>query len=150
MFVVIFICGNLFLRFSEKIAKIRTRKTFVPYGIRSPKYDWRGHFGHHIYNPGKNVGTLRVSGEENIIQVNPLPPEQCWVLQVKHLSHFLQTLMTSTMFRGGGGFVKAMFMSVYCRLAASSIQKHVKRGVPKPFNQDCSGIGKTLVRALTK
>ena len=63
---------------------------------------------------------------------------------------FLANVNDLNYVQGGGGFVKAMFMSVYCRLAASSIQKHVKRGVPKPFNQDCSGIGKTLVRALTK
>ena len=30
MFAVIFICGNLFLRIAGKIAKIRTRKNFVP------------------------------------------------------------------------------------------------------------------------
>ena len=30
--------------------------------------------------------------------------------------------------------VKAVFMSVYCRLAANSIQRHVKKGkCPKPF-----------------
>ena len=42
---------------------------------------------------------------------------------------------------GGGGWgknlVKPVFMSVYCKLAANSIQKHVKRGrgggIPKPF-----------------
>ena len=45
--------------------------------------------------------------------------------------------------RGGGGgwgknLVKAVFKSVYCRLAASSIQKHVKKGrCPKPFGHDC-------------
>ena len=35
MFAVIFICGDLFLRIagkSAKIAKIRTRKNFVPHG----------------------------------------------------------------------------------------------------------------------
>ena len=31
MFAVIFICGNLFLRVTGKIAKIRTRKNFVPH-----------------------------------------------------------------------------------------------------------------------
>ena len=30
---------------------------------------------------------------------------------------------------------KAMFMSVFCRLAANSIQKHMKRGgIPKPLH----------------
>ena len=28
----------------------------------------------------KRLGNC-VSGEENVIQVDPLPPEQCWVLQ---------------------------------------------------------------------
>ena len=32
MFAVIFICGNLLLRIGKKIAKIRTRKNFVPHG----------------------------------------------------------------------------------------------------------------------
>ena len=39
MFAVIFIGGNLFLRIAgkiAKIAKIRTRKIFVPHGIYSP------------------------------------------------------------------------------------------------------------------
>ena len=41
--------------------------------------------------------------------------------------------------RGGGvggekNLVKAVFMSVYCRLAANSIQEHVKKGrCPKTF-----------------
>ena len=35
MFAVIFICGNLLLRIAGKIAKIRTRKNFVPHGISS-------------------------------------------------------------------------------------------------------------------
>jgi len=30
MFVVIFICGNLFFKIARKIEKIRTRKNFVP------------------------------------------------------------------------------------------------------------------------
>ena len=34
MFAVIFICGKLFLRIAGKIAKIRTRKNFVPHGIQ--------------------------------------------------------------------------------------------------------------------
>ena len=38
MFAVIFFCGNLFLQIARKIvkiAKIRTRKNFVPHGISS-------------------------------------------------------------------------------------------------------------------
>ena len=34
---VIFICGNLFLRIAGKIAKIGTRKNFVPHGITCVK-----------------------------------------------------------------------------------------------------------------
>ena len=37
MFAVIFICGSIFLRIAgkiTKIAKIRTRKNFVPHGMR--------------------------------------------------------------------------------------------------------------------
>ena len=33
MFAVIFIYGNLFLPIAEKIAKLRTRKNFVPHSI---------------------------------------------------------------------------------------------------------------------
>ena len=86
----------------------------------------------------KTFGTLCVLGEENVIKVDPPPPpEQCWVLQVKHLLHILYTLWTSTLFRGGGvgeNLVKAVFMSVYRRLAANSIQNQVKKGrCPKTF-----------------
>ena len=45
MFAVIFIGGNLFLRIAGKIAKIRTRKNFVPHG----KTQSVG-FRLHIYN----------------------------------------------------------------------------------------------------
>ena len=53
------------------------------------------------------------------------------MLQVKHLLHVLQTLKTSTLFRrggggGGGDLVKAVFMSVYCGLAANSIKTREK------------------------
>ena len=54
----------------------------------------------------KTFDTLRVTGEDNVIQVDPPPsppPEQCWMLQVKHLLHILHTLRSSTFFRGGGG-----------------------------------------------
>ena len=33
MFAVIFICGNLFLPIAGKIAKLRTRKNFVPHSV---------------------------------------------------------------------------------------------------------------------
>ena len=63
-----------------------------------------------------------------------------WVLRVKHFLHILHTLRTSTLFRGGGvekNLIKAVFMSVCRSLAVNSIEKHVKKGVPKPFGQDC-------------
>ena len=92
----------------------------------------------------KTFGTLCVLGDENVIQGDPLPPpspppQQCWVLQVKHLLHILYTLWTSTLFRRvGKNLVKAVFMSVYRKLAANSIQNQVKKGrCPKPFGQDC-------------
>ena len=52
------------------------------------------------------------------------------LLQVKRLLDILHMLRSSTLFVGGGGgiLVKAVFMSVYLRLAANSIQKHVKKG----------------------
>ena len=86
----------------------------------------------------KTFGTLCVSGEENVIQVDPPPPEQCWMLQVKHVLHILHTLRNSTLFGGGRDLVKAVFMSsVYRRLAiktVNSIEKHVKKGrCPKTF-----------------
>ena len=77
---------------------------------------------------------------------NPPPPsmDSVGLLQVIHVLHnILRVLRSSTLFRRGGGWgkllVKAVFMSVYLRLTANSIQKHVKRGgVPKNFGQDCS------------
>ena len=54
----------------------------------------------------KTFGTLCVLGDENVIQVDhptpPPPPQQCWVLQVKHLLHIFYTLWTSTLFRRVG------------------------------------------------
>ena len=53
----------------------------------------------------KTFGTLCVLGDENVIQVDhppPRPPQQCWVLQVKHLLHIFYTLWTSTLFRRVG------------------------------------------------
>ena len=79
----------------------------------------------------KTLGTLCVLGEENVILVDPPPPpEQCWVLQVKHLLHILCTLWSSTLFSGGWekSLVNAVFMSVYCRLAANSKQKPSEKG----------------------
>ena len=56
------------------------------------------------YNPGQNVwDTLRFSWGKCNSGWPPSPPEQCWVLQVKHLLHILNTLWTSTLFRADGG-----------------------------------------------
>ena len=55
------------------------------------------------------------------------PPEQCWVLQVKHVLHISHTLRTSTLFRWGGG-------KMWLKNVANSIEKHVKKGrCPKTF-----------------
>ena len=62
----------------------------------------------------KTFGTLCVSGEENVIQVDPRPPEQCWVLQLKHLLHILYTLRTSTLFWGGGVGGKILLRPCLC------------------------------------
>ena len=74
----------------------------------------------------KTFGTLRVLGEENVIQVDSLPPEQCWVLQVKHLLHILytlQTLRTSTLFSGGGGILLRPYLRV---CIAGQLQIHTE------------------------
>ena len=71
----------------------------------------------------------------------PPPPHPRTVLGVTSQTPFtyLVTVMDHCSGgRGGGGgeknLVKAVFMSVYCRLAANSIQEHVKKGrCPKTF-----------------
>ena len=72
--------------------------------------------------------------------LTPLPPEQCWVLQVKHLLIYIFcTLYGRQLCLGGGGgwgenLVEAVFMSVYRRVAVNSIQNQLKIGrCPKPF-----------------
>ena len=54
----------------------------------------------------RRLETLCVSGEENTIQVDPLPPGQCWVLQVNFVPGGM-----------GKNVVKAVFMSVFCRVS---------------------------------
>ena len=81
------------------------------------------------YNPCPNLWDTSCFRWGNVIKVDsPPPPEQCWLLQVKHLR-------TSTLFRRvGKSLVRAVFMSVYCRLAANSIQNQAKKGrCPKTF-----------------
>ena len=70
-------------------------------------------------------------------------------------SFVLHWLWTSTLFGGEGWgriLVKAVFISVYYRLAANSIQKQVKRAsVPKYFGQECSligGLGHYVIKIL--
>ena len=103
---------------------------------RKKKENSKSHF---YYNPGQNVwNTLCFRWGKCISCWSPFPLEQCWVLQAKHLLQDLNFV------RGGGGgglgenLVKAVFMSVYCRLAAIPYKNTWKRGgVPKPFGQDC-------------
>ena len=69
----------------------------------------------------------------------PTPLVSVGCLQVNHLLPILHRLRTPTLFGGAGGAVrinpvKAVFLSVYCRLAANSIQKYVKKGrSPRKF-----------------
>ena len=48
----------------------------------------------------KTFGTLCVLGVENVIQVDPLPLNSVGCYKSKHLLLILQTLTTSTLFRG--------------------------------------------------
>ena len=68
----------------------------------------------------------------------PTPLVSVGCLQVNYLLPTLHRLRTPTLFKGGSAVginpVKAVFSSVYCRLAATSIQKHVKKGrSPRKF-----------------
>ena len=51
----------------------------------------------------KTFGTLCVLGVENVIQVDPLPPEQCWVLQVKTPFTYLANIKDLNFVQGKGG-----------------------------------------------
>ena len=64
-----------------------------------------------------------------VIQVEPLPPEQCWVLQVKLFTYFAYAKdLNFVRRRWGKNLVKVMFMSVYGRLAVNSIKKTREEG----------------------
>ena len=67
----------------------------------------------------------------------PTPLVSVGCLQVNHLLPILHRLRTPTLLGGGAvgvNPVKAVFLSVYCRLAANSIQKHLKKGKsPRKF-----------------
>ena len=101
------------------------------------KNDRKMRYSRYKFNPGQNVwDTLCFRwGKCNSCWPSS-PAEQRWVLQVKHFLHILHTLRTSTLFRwvGGKTVVKAVFTSVYRRLAVNSIERHVKKGrCPKTF-----------------
>ena len=94
------------------------------------------------YSPGQKVWNTLSFRWGKCNSSWPLSPlGQCWVLQVKHLSHYPAHVkdLNFVLCSGGGwgvenNLVKAVFMSVYHRLAANSIQKHVKKvRCPKTF-----------------
>ena len=67
----------------------------------------------------------------------PLNSVGCYKSNTFYISF---TLYGPQLCLGGWGknLVKAVFMSVYRKLAANSIQNQVKKGrCPKPFGQDC-------------
>ena len=77
----------------------------------------------------KTFGTLCVSGKESAIQVAPLSPWKVLGVTSRTPFTYLANVKDLNFVQGGGGnLVKAVFMSVHCRLAANSIQKNVKRG----------------------
>ena len=88
----------------------------------------------------KTFGTLCVLGDENVIQVDPPPPLNSVGCYKSNTFYISCTLYGPQLCLGGWGknLVKAVFMSVYRKLAANSIQNQVKKGrCPKPFGQDC-------------
>ena len=88
----------------------------------------------------KTFGTLCVLGDENVIQVDPPPPLNSVGCYKSNTFYISCTLYGPQLCLGGWGknLVKAVFMSVYRKLAANSIQNQVKKWrCPKPFGQDC-------------
>ena len=88
----------------------------------------------------KTFGTLCVLGDENVIQVDPPPPLNSVGCYKSNTFYISCTLYGPQLCLGGWGknLVKAVFMSVYRKLAANSIQNQVTKGrCPKPFGQDC-------------
>ena len=88
----------------------------------------------------KTFGTLCVLGDENVIQVDPPPPLNSVGCYKSNTFYISCTLYGPQLCLGGWGknLVKAVFMSVYRKLAANSIQNQVNKGrCPKPFDQDC-------------
>ena len=77
----------------------------------------------------KTFGTLCVLGDENVIQVDPPPPPLNSVGCYKSNTFYIScTLYGPQLCLGGWGknLVKAVFMSVYRKLAANSIQYKTK------------------------
>ena len=88
----------------------------------------------------KTFGTLCVLGDENVIQVDPPAPLNSVGCYKSNTFYISCTLYGPQLCLGGWGknLVKAVFMSVYRKLAANSIQNQVKKErCPKPFGQDC-------------
>ena len=84
----------------------------------------------------KTFGTLCVSSEGNVIQVDPPPPprltSECWVLQAKHFLHILHMVRTSTSFGGVGE--KSCLGHVYECVSQVSCKFHRKtRGKGKVY-----------------
>ena len=64
------------------------------------------------YNPGQNFrDTFTFLHQNSAILFPPSPPKQCWVSGLKHVSKILFSLLTSTLFRGGGGNKFLIFFS---------------------------------------
>ena len=63
MFAVIFICGNVFLRIAGKIAKIRTRKNFVPHGSHLTYKLFSKSYLFIDFRSGKKIGKARERGQ---------------------------------------------------------------------------------------
>ena len=78
----------------------------------------------------KTFETLCVLGEENVIQVDPTPPLNSVGCYKSNAFDISCTLYGPQLCLAGVGenLVKAMFMSMYRRLAANSIQNQVKKG----------------------
>ena len=84
------------------------------------------------YNPGQNIWDTLCFGEENVIQVDPPPLLKVLGVTSQTPLTYPSNVKDLNFVQGGGGrggnLVKAVFKNVYCRLAANSIQKHVKKG----------------------
>jgi len=92
----------------------------------------------YIYNPGQNFwDTLcfRCGKCNSSWPPSPLNSVGCYKSKIFYLScKRWGPQLCSGAGRWGKNLVKALFKSVYCKLTANSIQKHVKKGrCPKTF-----------------